>query len=537
MRNENLRRLELAWGAAITAEWAHFVALGVFAYDAGGTVAVGVAGLIRLLPAALVAPFAASLGDRFRRERFLVAIALIGAAALAASAVVFFISESAPVIFVLAGVVGVSSTLVRPAQQALLPSLARTPRELIGSNGASSTIESFGTLIGPLLAGVLVSVADVGVIFAVGAGALLGAAFLFGRVAVEGRIRPAAARPTESTWDLVLAGLAFVVRAPGTRMVVGLVGAQAFVRGCLNVLIVVTAFEVLDADAGAVGYMTAALGVGGLIGALGAFALTGRRLAVAFGVALVFWGLPIALMAPSSFLVTVLLLLAVVGAANSIEDVAALTLLQRIVPDDVLTRVLGVVWGLAMGGVALGSILAPAVVSLAGAEAALVAVGLILPVLALLAWRRLVAIDRSAPGPTAELSVIDCVPMLAPLSLAAKEHLATALVPVSVEAGEVVVREGDPGDRFYIVANGELEIVGERLHRAAHAGDHFGEIALLRDVPRTATVRAVEDSQLYALERGDFLAAVTGHSDVRAAGETIAAERLARGGRAWAERL
>jgi hypothetical protein len=313
-------------------------------------------------------------------------------------------------------------------------------------------------------------------------------------------------------------------------MVVGLVAAQAFVRGCLNVLIVVTAFQVLDANAGAVGYMTAALGLGGLLGALGAFTLEGRRLAVVFGLALVFWGLPIALMASSSFLATALILLAVVGAANSIEDVAAFTLLQRIVPDDILTRVLGALWGLAMGGVALGSIVAPAVVRLVGPRAALVAVGAILPVLALLAWRRLVEVDRSAPGPTAELAVIESVSMLTPLSLAAKEHLATSLMPVSVSTGDVVIRAGDTGDRFYIVAEGELEIVGDGLHRSAGAGDHFGEIALLRDVPRTATVRAVTDSRLYALERGDFLAAVTGHSDVRAAGEAVAAERLARGG-------
>jgi MFS family permease len=529
LRNENLRRLEFAWGAAITAEWAHFVALGVFAYDAGGPVAVGIAGLVRMLPAALVAPFAASFGDRFRRERFLVAIALVGAAALAASAVVFLVSENAPAIFALAAVVGLAATLVRPAQQALLPSLARTPEELIGSNGASSTVESLGTLVGPLLAGVLVAAADAGVVFAVGAGALLVSALFFARVRVEGRLQ-AAEVSSEPAYRLLLAGLAFVARAPTPRMVVGLVGAQAFVRGCLNVLIVVTAFEVLDANAAAVGYMTAALGVGGLLGALGAFALEGRRLAVAFGVSLVFWGVPIVLMAPASFLATALLLLAVVGAANSIEDVAAFTLLQRIVPDDVLTRVLGVLWGLAMGGVALGSIVAPAVVKLAGPRAALVAVGAILPVLTILAWRRLVEVDKTTPGPTAELAVIDSVEMLTPLSLAAKEHLATALVPLSVPAGDVVIRAGERGDRFYIVADGELEIVGDGLHRTAERGDHFGEIALLRDMPRTATVRAVTDSRLYALERGDFLAAVTGHSDVRAAGEAVAAERLARGG-------
>ena len=527
-RNRNIRRIELAWGAAITAEWAHFVALGVFAYDVGGTAAVGIAGLVRLLPAALVAPFAASFGDRFRRERFLAVIGLVGAAALAGSAVAFFAGENVPAIFALSAVVGLTATLVRPALQALLPSLARTPQELIGSNGATSTIESLGTLIGPLLAGVIVSVSDAGVVFAVGAGAMLAASLLFGLVHVEGRLRVSSDR-TEGTRDLLVAGIDFLARSPGPRMVVGLIASQAFVRGCLNVLIVVAAFEVLDADASAVGYMTAAIGVGGLFGALGAFTLGGRRLAVVFGVALVFWGVPIALMAPSTFLATALLLLAVVGAANSIEDVASFTLLQRIVPDDVLARAFGAIWGLAMGGVALGSIVAPAVVSLMGPQAALVIVGMILPVLALLAWSRLVAIDRAAPRPTGELTMIDHVLMFAPLSLAAKEHLATALIPMSIPAGDVVIRANDPGDCFYIVKNGEFEILAGDAQVTALAGDHFGEIALLGDVPRTATVRAVVDSNLYALQRSDFLAAATGHSGVRAAGESIAAERLARG--------
>src|SRR5262245_8569197 len=329
MRNSCIRRVELAWGASIAAEWAHFVALGVFAYNSGGTAAVGIAGLVRLLPAALVAPFAASFGDHFRRERFLAVIALLGSAALAGSAVAFFAGENVAAIFALSAVVGLAVTLVRPAQQALLPSLARNTQELIGSNGASSTIESLGTLIGPLLAGALISVADAGVVFAVGAGAMLAAAALSAAVQVEGRLRVAPADGAKSTRALLVAGIEFLARAPGPRMVVGLIAAQAFVRGCLNVLIVVAAFQVLDADESAVGYMTAAIGVGGLLGALGAFTLGGRRLAVVFGVALVFWGLPIALMAPSSFLVTALVLLAVVGAANSIEDVASFTLLQR----------------------------------------------------------------------------------------------------------------------------------------------------------------------------------------------------------------
>jgi MFS family permease len=527
LRNENLRRVELAWGAAITAEWAHFVALGVFAYEAGGTFAVGIAGLVRMLPAALVAPFAASLGDRFRREHFLFAIGLVGTGALAASAVAFVGGANEFVIFTLAGVVGVASTLVRPAQQALLPSLARTPEELIASNGATSTIESLGTLVGPLLAGVLVSVADVGSVFAVGAAAFLGAALLLARVRVEGQIQLTAAAAAESTRELILGGYRVVARAAKPRLIVALVIAQAFVRGCLNVLIVVVVFRVLDAGPGAVGYLTAALGVGGVIGAVGALALKGRRLAAPFGLALVFWGLPIALVAPWPDLVTALFLLAVVGAANSVEDVAAFTLLQRIVPDDVLTRVLGVLWGLAMGAVAVGSICAPAVVGAIGPRPAFLVVGAILPLLTLITWRRLVGIDRTLSVPAAELALIDRVPMFAPLSVAAKEHIAAKLVRVSITAGDVVIRAGDHGDRFYIVADGELEVIAERLHRSAAVGDYFGEIALLRDVPRTATVRALVDSTLYALERDAFLRAVTGHSAVRAAGEAVVQERLA----------
>jgi MFS family permease len=523
-RNPNLRRVELAWGASITAEWTHFVALGVFAYNAGGTSAVGIAGLVRMLPAAVVAPFAASLGDRFRRERFLVAIALAGAAALGGSAAAFFAGRSEAIVFALAAVVGVTSTLFRPALQAILPSLARTPEELIAANGASSTVESLGTLVGPLVAGVLVSVADAGVAFLVGAGVLLIAAGLLQRVLVEGRIQVSAAAELARPRELLIAGFRIVAAEPKPRLILSLTTAQCFVRGCLNVLIVVAAFRLFDAGSGAVGYLTAALGVGGLLGAFGALTLEGKRLAVPLGVALVFWGLPITLIAPSPHLVAALLLLAVVGAANSVEDVAAFTLLQRIVPDEVLTRVLGIVWGLAMGGVAIGSIAAPGIVAAVGSRAAFVVVGAILPLVSLIVWRELVRIDREVRAPAIELALVDEVPMFAPLSIAAKEHMAARLVEVPVAAGEVVIRAGDHGDRFYVVAEGELEVTNGRRATARH-GDFFGEVALIRDVPRTATVTARVPSRLYALERDDFLAAVTGHSAVRSASEAVVEER------------
>src|SRR6059058_545049 len=524
-RNRNLRRVELAWGASIAAEWTHFVALGVFAYSAGGASAVGIAGLVRMLPAALLAPFASTLGDRFRRERFLVAVAFAGSAALGGSAAAFFFSRSELIVFALAGVVGVTSTLFRPALQATLPSLARTPEELIAANGATSTLESLGTLLGPLAAGVLVSVANAGVVFLVASGALLVAAGLLQGVLVEGRIQVSAPAGTHRPLELVAAGFRIVASAPKTRLLVVLTTAQSFIRGCLNVLIVVGVFRLLGSGAGAVGYLTAAVGVGGLVGAFGALSLKGRRLAVPFGVSLVFWGLPIVLVAASPHLAAALFLLAVVGAANSVEDVAVFTLFQRIVPDVVLTRVLGIVWGLAMGAIAIGSVAATGIVALVGSRTAFVVVGAMLPLVTLIVWRQLVRIDREMLPPADELAIVEGVPMFAPLSIAAKEHMAARLVEVPVTAGEVVIRTGETGDRFYMVADGTLEVTNG-VRAEARRGDFFGELALLRDIPRTATVIASTRSRLYALERDDFLAAVTGHSAVRAAGDAVVEERL-----------
>ena len=524
-RNENLRRVELAWGASIAAEWTHIVALGVFAYNSGGASAVGIAGLVRMLPAALVAPFAATLGDRFRRERFLVVVSLAGSAALGGSAAAYFVSRSELIVFALAAVVGVTSTIFRPALQATLPSLARTPQELIASNGATSTFESLGTLLGPLVAGILVSVANAGVVFLVAAAALLVAAGLLQRVQVEGRIQATAPEEMPRPRELLAGGFRAVVSEPRTRLLVFLTTAQSFVRGALNVLIVVGAFRVLGAGAGAVGYLTAAVGVGGLVGAFGALSLKGRQLAVPFGVSLIFWGFPIALIPAWPRVAVAFLLLAVVGAANSVEDVAVFTLLQRVIPDDVLTRVLGIVWGLAMGAIAIGSVAATGIVALVGSRAAFVVVGAILPLTTLIVWRQLVRIDREMLPPADELAIVEGVPMFAPLSIAAKEHMAARLVEVPVSAGEVVIRTGEPGDRFYMVADGALEVTNG-VDAKARRGDFFGELALLRDIPRTATVIATSRSRLYALERDDFLAAVTGHSGVRAAGEAVVEQRL-----------
>jgi Cyclic nucleotide-binding domain/Major Facilitator Superfamily len=518
-RNEDIRRAELAWGASVCAEWAHFVALGVFAYNHGGSTAVGIAGLMRLLPAAVIAPFASSLGDRFRRERFLVGIVLLGATALAVSAAGAAMDDPI-IVFVSASAVGVCSTLFRPALIALLPSLARTARELIAANGASSTIESLGTLLGPLGAGVLVAFADVAVVFAASAAILLTSVALLVRVSVPGRVAAPASGSGVEVWQ----GFRAIGKAPPARLLVGLIASQTFVRGCLNVLIVVAAYQVLHKGATEVGYLAAAIGAGGLVGALGAVSLSGERLALPFACGLAFWGIPIALMAPLRYAAPVIGLLAVIGAANSVVDVSGFTLLQRTVPDGVLTRVLGVTWGFAMGGTAIGSFVAPAVIRLIGLRPAFVAVGAILPVLVLVLRRRLLELDSDV-APASQLALIERVAVFAPLSLVAKERIASHLVEVDVAAGGVVIRAGDVGDRFYILGNGEVTIDAGSHSIEAGPGDFFGEIALLHEVPRTATVRAKTDARLYALERDDFLAVVTGNSLAGTEARAVAAAR------------
>ena len=179
-------------------------------------------------------------------------------------------------------------------------------------------------------------------------------------------------------------------------------------------------------------------------------------------------------MGPLPELPFALLMLAVVGAANSVRSVAAFTLLQRLIPDRILTRVFGVVWSLAMGGVALGSIVAPALVEAIGAREAFIGVGAILPLLSVATYRKLASIDRDA-APAPELELVQRVPMFQPFSIAAKERVAGNLRQQSVHAGDVVIRAGERGDSFYIVGNGALEITGEGLRTIADEGDYFGE--------------------------------------------------------------
>jgi MFS family permease len=313
------------------------------------------------------------------------------------------------------------------------------------------------------------------------------------------------------------------------RLIIGLYGTQTLAAGALNVLIVVLALQVLDLGKSGIGFLASAVGVGGLIGGLAAFTLIGRpRLASAFGLGLALVGLPLAILALVPHTAPALVLLGVVGLGTTVVDVAGLTLLQRVVPDEVLTRVMGVVQSVFVGTLGLGAILAPVLIAGIGTRGALAVTGGLLPALALLAWGPLRRLDETVARAPGTLELLQSIPIFRPLPPATLEQLTHELEPLHVAGGREIIHQGEHGDRFYIVAAGEVGVrVDGQARGTLHAGDYFGEIALLRDVPRTATVTALTDVDLLALERDEFISAVTGHPESAEAAHAAIANRLA----------
>jgi MFS family permease len=523
-RNPNIRRIESAWAASVLAHWAYGIALAVWAYQHGGAAAVGLVGLVRFVPSAVASPFAAMLGDRFRRERVIVLADLTRASLLAVTLAVIALDGPEALVYVLAGFIAIAYSAVRPAQAALLPTLAKNPADLTAANVTSSTIESLGIFGGPAIGGLIYAATGPEVVFGASAAAFLLSAFLVSRVRVEELVEPRE-RPG-GVVNQFFAGFATLAREPGLRILVLLLVSQTLVAGALNVLIVVSALQLLDLGEQGVGFLNSAVGIGGLVGAIVSAALIGRRLTSNFLLGILLWGVPIALIGIFPHPATALLFLALVGLGNTLVDVSAFTLLQRAVPDDVLARVFGAVQGLWVGTIGIGSIVAPLLIAALDVRGALLVTGALLPILATLLRRRLADLDQ-VPVPEEELERLRSIEIFAPLPQPVLETLAGALVPVRIEAGREVFRQGERGDRFYIVADGAVEVVADgRVVAVTGPGGYFGEIALLRDVPRTATVRAKTDVELSALERDDFIAAVTGHAASADAADSVVAARL-----------
>ncbi|MET0641829.1 MAG: MFS transporter [Jiangellaceae bacterium] len=522
-RNPNLRRAQLSFLGAWTAEWAFTVGLGIVAYRAGGATAVGLVGLLRMVPSAILAPLLSPLADRGRRERVLILVSTVRGIATAAAAVVVAVAGPLQIVYALAALSTIAATLFRPAHSALLPSLCRTGYELASANVVRGLLDSVATLVGPLLAAVLLQFTGVTVVFAFAAGASLWAAALLLRLRYDAPPRPSAPTKTHLVNEAA-EGLRAVIRNRDVALIIGLAAAQTFTRGALTVFTVVVAIDLLGTGEPGVGTLTAAVGAGAVLGSLAASLLVGtRRLGAWFAVGVALWGLPVTLIGLFPQEAAALGLLACVGVGNALIDLAGFTLLARMAPDDVLARVFGVLESLVALSIGLGAIVASLVIDISGVRPALVTVGLLCPIAAAVSWHRLRRLDRSIGVRDRDIGLLQAVGMLNPLPLPAMEQLARGLEPVAVPAGHVVFNQGDFGDRYYVIEWGEAEVVGDgHVVATLGHGEGFGEIALLRRIRRTATVRATSELRLQALRSDHFLAVVLGYTpSAREAGTVV----------------
>ena len=511
-RNPNLRRAQLSFLGAWTAEWAFTVALGIVAYRDGGAAAVGLVGLLRMLPSAICAPLLSPFADRGRREKVLVVVSTARGVATGAAAVVAALGGAPALIYALAVLSTIAATLFRPAHSALLPSLCHTGHEPASANVVRGMLDSAATLVGPLLAAVILEVADVDVVFGVAAAASLWSAALLLRLDYDAPPRPPATG--RRLGREVVEGVVAVVRNRDVALVLGLAAAQSFTRGALTVFSVVVSIELLGRGEPGAGTLMTAVGVGAVVGSLAASLLVStRRLGAWFALGVTLWGLPLVLVGLLPGDLMALFLLALIGGGNALIDVAGFTLLGRMAPDAVLARVFGVLESLVAVSIGVGALATSFAVDAWGVRTALVAVGMVCPALAAASWWRLRALDRTVGVHDEDVRLLQHVPMLRTLPLPSVEQLVRGLELREVAAGAPVFEQGDLGDRYYVVESGEVDVVGDgRLLATLGAGEGFGEIALLRHSARTASVAARTDVRLRSLDADCFLTVVLGYT-------------------------
>jgi hypothetical protein len=522
-----LLRVGVAYTLFIGAEVGVWVALLVYAYQHGGATAASVMALVQLVPGALFAPYLGGLSDRWRSGRVLLGGYAAFAGSMAIVAGVISMGGPRVAVFALAPFVNLAICVPRPAQAALLPSIVESAEELAAANAGQGWLESAATLVVPIIVALLLASGGPALATAGMAALALLAALLV--VTIAGPPPFASALDhSEGAEGRALSSLRMIARQPATLTLVAVLGAQYILAGALDLIYVVLALGVLGMGQGGPGYLTAAFGAGGLLAVLITAGLVGRqRLASVLIVGGLVAPCALLLLAAHATLASAFVLIVLAGMGRSVFDVTGRTLLQRTAPPDLLARVFGLLESLLNAGLAIGVLLVPPLVALGGAEGALIGTGLVMLGVLLVTQRRLRTLDAAATVPLVEIHLLRSIPLFAPLPAPALEMLARALTPLNLPAGTIVIREGDQGDCYYAISQGELRVErGNVPIITRRRGEGVGEIALIRDTPRTATVIAQTSVNLYALDREPFLLAMTGHAPAHRTADAIVQARL-----------
>jgi MFS family permease len=545
--NRDLRRMQLAFAGSLVGNWAYATAVAVWAYGVGGAKAVGIFMAVRLAGLALATPFVSAFADRYPRKRVMIYSDLYSAVLILAATLCLYAGTPAFPVFALAVLTAFGGSSFRAAQGAITPQLATTTEQLTASNGTASTLESLAIFVGPAIGSALLAVADVEVVFLLNVVSFLWSMLMVSGIQVSRTEQEAqAADEPESLGEAIAeaaheeeraaegflaetsAGFRAIWQDKDLLITVIQGSAQTVVAGATAVFPLVMAVEILHTGAKGVGLLDSASGLAAIFGGVFAIARASKhKLGQDLVVGVFLWSFPLVLVTIWPSPVTAFAVMAFLGFANPLVDVNVFTVIQRLTPDAVLGRVFGAFETCLISTMAIGSAITPLLLHAWGLRTTLAVLGIAIGAVAVIGFPRMRQLDRRLEAP-AGLPLLQAVPMFGPLSPVTVDALARALVRVEVAPGEVVMHEGDESDRFYVIESGRVQVTATdgQVLREEGPGDHFGEIGLLRDVPRTATITALEPCVLLALPREDFLDAVTGQGEARRLAEDVVVRRL-----------
>ena len=517
-RNRDLRDIGFAYALFSAAEFGSWITLLVYAFDRGGSNAVLVITLVQLVPCVLLGPMLGAMVERWTPARSLVAGYVLQVVAIGGVAAAVAAHAPYALVVALTPLIALSLTVTRPAQSAVLPAAVCTAEELTAANVMTGWTESAAALVGPALIGIALGlrgvVAALTLMAVLPLGSLLLSAGAIRRLTRRGLTATAPEHEGAGVTALLRSSLVRTFSDPGIRVLLIITTFFWVLMGALDFLSVVVAIQVLHTGPGGPGFLTAAVGAGGLAAAsLTAFLVGRHPLSPTLVISLLASVGALALVAlyPSTALAVILFV--GVGVGTAVFSATGHTLMQRAAPADAIAGSFAVVEALMDLGLGLGGVLAWAGVQVVGPRAALVVPAVAAVALLAALGRNIRQVDASATVPQVEIRLLRSIRIFAPLPAPTIELVARELVPVTVSAGTRVITEGDPGDRYFAVADGELDITraGGRLHRVGR-GDGFGEVALVRDVPRTASVTATTDCLLYSLDGDVFMETVTANA-------------------------